>query len=759
MELIMKKKRIVCGVVASALALSVTLGGCSSLVSANSIADMNQTIATVNISKAEDFSNEGLDAYKDAVGTTSITKRELISYFLNVGYSYVNSGYGYEYTFNMLVDNLVNTAVITQYSVMYLLKEKEGEGKSAEAIMSAYNDKDTLTEKYEYVLGEDSVEVKLAKYSLMSAINSAIDSYEEEILEEDEDSNKGSGSRTVPGGVNAEQEKYYPRLKDKDGNYLDKVGGVIVENKDLAGIDYGVYTGYAGDDYSYLLADSGIYQDDALEGTTPNTRKRAYNNFLSSVNSYNLIDVKKENMKDVLSLKYIQDEYVNQLEQQIISKYFEVYEKKQEDHLKDYGDLTYIKQVYADTLKYQTDTYKADGFTSTLDSMSDTSFVLYAPETEGHGVYQPEGNDSFNGKFGFVYNILLPFNAEQSNLLSEYKALYADSDEDSGYTADYFIKRNELLKDIKTTDQRSAWFNGATDYAFDASEKEGLKYYKTENSGSDWLFFENNLVNKDRYEDLEKYAGLYPYNGQVIKKDDGYVLIPNKLSIDDMLEEFSAYIDFVLGTNGNVTTTKTENYYEKTDFYKKDNDEGETKLDYKNFLYAYGSVKGVQGSNIKATHAGLYDKKSAQYLALSAVNELQYAYTTDTGVLSNYVGYSVNAADTNYIKEFEYAAQYAINEFGAGGFAVCAGDYGWHLIYVTYVVDAISDDDRAQFEPNWEENIDVEGTFENLFYEWVKSKKMPDISSTRQNEILTQFNIDKTVSKYQEAYQDLLDLG
>ena len=754
----MNKKKIVSGVVASALALSVTLSGCASLASANTVADMKQTIATVNISKADDFGNEGLDDYKDAVGTTSISKRELISYFLNVGYSYINSGYGYEATFNSLVSSLINTAVITQYSVMYLLKEKAAdESKSAETIMSEYNAKETLSAKYEYVLGEDSVEIKLAKYSLLTAINSAIDSYEEKLLEDDDDDNSGSDSRTTPSGIDTEQDKYYPRKKNTNGKYVDEHDTELDDkDKDKAAINYNVYTGYAG----YELSESGAYQDDALEGTTPSTRKRAYNSFISSVNSYNLINVKNENMKDVLSLQYIQDEYVNQLEQRIISKYYEVYEKKQETDLKDGGKYEYIKQVYEDNLKTQQDTYEADGFTSTLDSMSDSSFILYSPKTDGHGVYEPA---SGNGKFGFVYNILLPFNAVQSNLLSEYKSQYADKDEDSGYTADYYIRRNELLRNIKTTDQRAAWFNGSKKYAFNASENAGLEYYKTDNSGSDWLFFENNLVNTDRYESLEKYAGKYPYNGKVVEKDDGYILIPNKLSIDDMLKEFSAYIDYVLGNSDNVSFKDgyqlgKENtaYYAIDDFYTADHkeDEENTKLDYGKFLYAWGAV-----SSVEKTAITLYDKTSNQYKAMSAVNELQYAYTTDTGVLSNYIGYSVDAAETNYIKEFEYAAQKVINEVGAGGFAVCAGDYGWHLIYVTY---AFESDAMTYGNANildWTKIDKEEDSFEKLFYEWIKNKNISDISTTRRNEILKQFNIDKTVTKYQNAYQDLLDLG
>ena len=145
---------------------------------------------------------------------------------------------------------------------------------------------------------------------------------------------------------------------------------------------------------------------------------------------------------------------------------------------------------------------------------------------------------------------------------------------------------------------------------------------------------------------------------------------------------------------------------------------------------------------------------SDQYKAMSAVNELQFAYTTDTSVLSNYIGYSLTAYDTSYIKEFEYAAKKVVGQ-GVGSFAVCAGDYGWHLIYVTNVFDAGETYDNLDWSA---ENVKKEGTFENLFYEWIKGNDMSDISSTRRTVILNDFNKDTTVTKYQKRYQDLLDL-
>ena len=139
---------------------------------------------------------------------------------------------------------------------------------------------------------------------------------------------------------------------------------------------------------------------------------------------------------------------------------------------------------------------------------------------------------------------------------------------------------------------------------------------------------------------------------------------------------------------------------------------------------------------------------------MSAVNELQFAYTTDTSVLSNYIGYSLSAYDTSYIKEFEYAAKKAVAG-GVGTFAVCAGDYGWHLIYVTNVFKA---EGGAVYEPDWK-NIEVEGTFENLFFEWIKGNDLSDVSTTIRTKILNDYNKDTTVTKYQSRYQDLLDLG
>ena len=345
----MKKKTIAAIALTSCLALSATFTGCS-LVSTNNKLDMEQVIANVDISKSDKFDTAELEIYKSAVSSSQIIKRELISYFLNVGYSYIQNGSSYEETFNMLVDALVDNAVLVQYSTVELLKANP-------SVFYDFTKETDEAKKYELLLDKD--EINLATYKLYSSINSAIDNFEKNVIDE-EDGYKGTAKRTTPTNLNTEQDDYYP--SDENGN-----------------LNYGIYTGY-GD---YTLAESGAYQDDALEGTTRATRIKAYNSFLNNLRRNNLVDGENEaeNLTDILKLNYIQVEYVSQLESRIINKYYDIYEEEQENKL-----LTdnYIENVYNEVLASQTENYSksVSSFDSAMSSMSSSSFILYSPETD-----------------------------------------------------------------------------------------------------------------------------------------------------------------------------------------------------------------------------------------------------------------------------------------------------------------------------------------------------------------------------------------
>ena len=715
------KKIIISGTVAAAITASATLGGCS-LISTDSFKDLEQIIATVNVSKADNFDAE-LAYYKDAVDVTaSIQKRELITYFVNVGYSYIqNYGYTYEQVFNLLIDSLVSNAIMTQYATMYLLNEKaksEGnsDAKKAEVLAAFTDPNKSQAKKYEELLDEE--DIKIAKYSLMSSLNSAIDSYETQLIKE-ETSEAGSDTRATPENVDTEKEDYYPAGENGTVNYK-------------------VYTGFG----EYTVDNSGTYKTDRSEllqkHSTTSKRITAYNNFISGLVSYNLVDIENENIRDLESLKYYEDEYVSRLEQRVIEKYYDIYEDEQEKKLNDDQNYEYVQTVYDELLELQEKTYEdEEAFNGVLGNLSDSSFLLYTPQEDSEGVY------------GYVYNILLPFNQSQSVKLTQLQSDYKDGENE--YKPEYYTERNKLLNSIVGYDQRAAWFNGSKEYAFKSEGEKNVDYY----GNSDWLFFKNNLTNNERYENLKKYAGKYSYNGVVVDKTDerdDYVLYPNPVTISNLVTEFSGYVNYVIGSS-KVSFEKTwdENIVFTEDNLYEDGSE-DKEVDYSKFRDGTGEVDfGNQNEAYNRVNA--LNPDSDQYKALSAVNELQYAYTTDTSVLSQYLGYSVQVGDTSYIKEFEYAAHEAL-ERGAVSFSICGGNYGWHLIYVTYTFSS----GEVQHEPKWADNVEVEGTFENLFYEWLKSTAISDISTKRRSEIIEKYQTEDSVIKYVSRYQDLLDI-
>ena len=122
----MNKKQMLKKTAAIFLALGLTVGatGCQFLVT-DSMKDLEQIVATVDISEKLASDTE-YQSYADEVSTlisegklsADIPKRDLVAYFLNVGYNYVNNyGYSYEDTFNMLMDGLTQRKILTQYAV------------------------------------------------------------------------------------------------------------------------------------------------------------------------------------------------------------------------------------------------------------------------------------------------------------------------------------------------------------------------------------------------------------------------------------------------------------------------------------------------------------------------------------------------------------------------------------------------------------------------------------------------------------------
>lgn len=699
----MKKTQTLKKTAALLLGIALTVGatGCNFIVT-DGEKDLEQVVATVNV--IEELKKD--DAYKAKASdvekvlenlTKEIKKRDLVSMFLSTGYQYVeNYGYSYEDTFNMLMDNLVNRKIMIQVAVAYFLQnnaslsaeactkyvEKQTaaeQNKTKKALLEKYPE--VLTLKYFLTEGcEDDSDTEamkaydIAEYSLKKSLNNSLDSIESSYISSDDEEHDHAEARTLPTDVDTEEDEYYTT-------------------------DYDVYTGR-----NKKGADScGEYEKQ--EGSTTATRLKAYNAFLANLQGYNLIG-EEEDTKDVTLLEYYYVELSSILGQSLISKYYEALEKNISDKL----DEAYMTTKYNETLALQEKSYKNDptAFDSAMDSASADSFLLYGL------------ND-----FGYVYNILLPFSAEQNVAYTEAK--------NKGLTQDrlYDVRKN-LLTNVKGEDQRGSWIS-MHDHANYSYVKEDGKYY----------FFDNNVNTTGKYKKLTQYAGNYAYNGTVTEDEDGdeYKTTPNKVSIDDFIEIFENYVSATSGAT--ASGSKNTTTYGVTPYTTGG------KTDYGKFTYYTGKVALTDTSA-----ANFFNAESDQYKALSAVNELMFAYSTDTGCLNTYMGYAVSPYGTDFVKEFEYAAQALVKE-GVGSYSVCATDYGWHILYCSfkYTGGKVYGDDGYVHADK-----DTEGTFSNLFYEAMKETAYTDYATEEQNRILIKYDTENCVTRYQKRYQDLLDL-
>jgi len=686
------------------VALTVGSTGCNFVVK-DSAKDLAQTVADVNISaKLKD--DELYAGVADEVAkivknlSTDISKRDLVAYFLSVGYQYVeNYGYSYEATFNMLMDGLVSREIMIQYAIAYYLKNNTAltvDGCSAyiQAELGKATEKEkelleanpeVLTLKYFLTEGGkgSTEDYDKAVYTLKKSLNDSLDSWEKGYIKAESEEHNHEEARTLPTAVSTEKEDYYTN-------------------------DYEVYTG------RNTAGSCGEYE--RLDGSTPSTRQDAYNAFLANLQGYNMISSsgKVEDTSDVTQLNYYYVELSSLLGQALINKYYDALAEEVTAKI----DEDYAKAKYTEIYDAQMQKYAASpsAFSTAMDGVSDSSFLLYGLEN-----------------FGYVYNILIPFSTSQN---IQYTAAKNNTENEQD---DLYNIRKSILNKVEGKDLRGSWISDH-EHANYSYEKDG-KYY----------FFENHLTESTKYEKLTQYAGTYAYNGTVEEVDGELKATPNPISIDTFIATMEAHINATVGS----TVAMQDSAW--TSSYEKDSDDTvytdkKGKVDYSKFMYYKGTT------DLGAVSAKDYfNEDSNVYKAISAVNELMFAYSTDPGCLNTYYGYSVSPYGTNFVKEFEYAAQEAVKG-GVGTYVVCATDYGWHIVYASYVFSA---DGEVYGGYNHTEAVGenkVEGSFSNLFYEALKSTATSSYSTEIQNSVLNRYNNDESVKLYKSRYQDLLDL-
>ncbi len=710
----MAKKNLWKKTAALVLALGLTLGatGCEFLV-ADNVRDLEQVVATVDISdelakEKKDVAAKVDELIADGALSTDIYKRDLISLFLSMGSSYIQYGYSYEDTFNLLMDSLTSRKILSQYAVSYFVKkgltaegvidletfkanELEKVTAKEKALLQAHPE--VLTMKY-YLTDFGSTDAESmedyyqAVYSLQSSLNSSLDTAEANYIKETSHDHSHEDSRVTPTNANTKKADYVPMKADGT-------------------LDYDIYTG------RNALDTCGEYEK--VAGSTKSTRTKAYNQFLYNLQSYGLIE-EGENASKITLLNYYYEELSSALSQALVNKYYEELKETVEEELTEER----VKAEYQSLYNNQKAAFDNDyaSFETAMGSVSDTSFLLYGLNN-----------------YGFVYNILLPFSQTQSQMYTAAKSKYQDEE--------LYKFRENLLKDIKAEDLRDAWF----------CEEESEHYaYKV---GEEYYFFEENK-NTDKYEKLTHYAGNYPFQGTATENADGEWEFTydadDKKDIDAFMEEFVEYVATTAGVDKTAAAANKNaaygTYYELDDEGKPDYD----KIDYKGFVYATGNFQ-LQNVNAK----DYFNEETQAYKALSAVNELMFAYSTDTGCLNTYMGYAVNANKTNFVSEFEYAAQAVVKE-GVGAYAVVPSDYGWHIIYCSYQFKADENSAGGVVYADGYNHAEreTEGTFSYYFYEALKATTATTQSQSVQSKLIKEY--EGAVTLYTDRYQDLLDI-
>ena len=705
----MKKTTKVAAVALAAALSSTLLAGCD--ITTDVSKDYAQVIAEVNITDSANFESSSYAEYGDVIGTTEITKRDMVAYFISTGYSMMES-YGWTYydTFNMISETLVNRQIYIQYAMLYLLDdESESDITVAgyEAAVEGQTGIDRRLAALAYFLDEE--EEAQALYSTRQLINSTLDSQEETYLDHDHSHDDSTTARTTPTGIDTETEDYYNEA-------------------------YRIYTG------SNALADCPGYE--APEGSTPTTRRKAYSSFLASLRANSLIE-SGEDLSDVESLTYFKTELASAYETAIINKLTD----KFEDTIRATVNEQYAQEIYDTTYSRQETTFAndTDSFETALEGVSDTSFVLTAPEAN----------------YGYVINILIPFSTSQSLELENAPADLGDT------KGNNFLQRAALLRDVRGTDQRGTWFD--EDYAFDGAEVENA--YTGGNAARSYLFFEDSLGGNEQYERVPNYLGYYTYNGTVRQNDDeSYTVRPNRITIDEFIAEMEGYLTQAANevsvegdgytvsegvyVNGIAADDTINAVADNTTYYNRSVSDYYTEsgaVDYSKFVYYAGQVNFTNGFDANQ----FFLAGSAENVAYSVMNELSFAYNTDTAGLNDYFGYVISTGATDYVPEFEYAAQYVCRQ-GAGSYVVVPSDYGWHVIYCTF--SFVADEEGNVIAPytfNWGDRT-TEGTFSYLFYEALCADLVSEYASIRQSNAIEDFKDCAVV--YEDRYADLSGL-
>ena len=607
-------KKLITKILSLALTVILSIGilsGCE-LITTDMELDMNQVVATIEL--------EGMEK-------ESITKGQLVSSFNSNGYLYVYYyGYTQKQAYEETLKSLVNNAIIVQQAKQALttgttfLKNDKGYFETATLVPEAERtskDNVLLTVNYNgqpmtTVSKNDAIVNFLTKYEYLKAnyevlvsIDSLIDEYvtkEEEEEETKENETFSITDRTTLTIATEQTGNEYEILKDAElskitEDFKNSYKKVVEE----LGLDLTSKT--TKYDYEVAIFEEYINKFDL----TSRDRKKAVNKVIKLLNKNGLITSEeaskdyeeRDEVGELLNISYFKNMLDSAYKAAIVEKLELALENQEEKKIDN------VKKLYAE---YESlyETQKAEFFNdyqayeNALSSASKSSFVVYNP--------------NFGGNYGYISNLLIGFNAEQTAALENF------TEKEIGEKNKF---RDTLLEDLTVKDMRTSWVmqnygkfdNGTFTFGENYCKTPALQNFNGVLSGA------TPYTEKDSYgEDVTKY-NFKSVQANEVKFTDFYTNVVSSLMGFTGLS----------GKLENVSETNAVSQNIKEDVLVK----------FRDLIYAYSTDPGSLAENYGYVYSPITSKTTYVEEYAEAAKELVEGGVGSYKVVATEYGYHI----------------------------------------------------------------------------------------------------------------------
>lgn len=643
---------------------------------------------------------------KNELDTDVIYKRDMVAGYYSYGYYYVNQyGYTKAKTYEMILDNLISNSIVVQSAKKDLAKTYFGEADYANLL----TDLETLKEKgFLSLLATDAeIEAFNKKTSLArgsddyySALNAYVyDLYKDKTAVSAKDAPFRFVSATT--ALNAvytavtSVNSLVTSFMESDGDSAHEHDSITYDVRSTPTIEK--------DKEPEKVSEKKLSLFDNADGKR-SEKIKAYKKGVARLKEIGLVEqtekVSTANERVVLSLPYFRDAINTSIESKIVEIYQDKIEKAKVAEITDDALWNQYEQIRANQKK------QLDGMT-----MTDVETKLGAVTKDNFIIY-----DACEG-YAYVSHILIGYSDEQKTFVSDTEKVIKyyndahpldtvkDNEEGLQKAVDYYVEKNILASDLRDT-----WV------------KSGYGVYKQDGSYkfTDKYVYDDSVYTYE-FDGVTKNVSLANYLGSV-----GTPVYHEEEPDDDGVKEVSLRFRNVVPT----------------------------KYGYDEFRALSASVLGVPSLSINGKDK-ISGFDTAKY---NKIEDLKYAFSTDTGNLGKYLGYlySPITSAKQYVKAFASACKEIVGAgYGKGGYKMFASkEFGLHVVVCTELANVYGQySDKAAFVNDFADSESFAARFKKANEDMLKSKAVENLATKLTNSVKNDSNV---VKKYASAYEDLV---